>query len=110
MLRCLISPLLAVVLTLASISIHPASDEEALYGHEGALERYYLPREVAGWPAPFLADDPGTSVPHKIGMEDVLRPGSLVATWCFWFVVVIGLRKLLKLLTSGRREVRPASE
>lgn len=100
--RRLISPCLAVVLTLASIWIHPASGEKALYGHEGTLERYDLPREVAGWPAPFLADDPGTSIPHKIGLEDVLRPGPLVATWCFWFVAVLCVRKLLKLLTSGR--------
>ncbi len=52
--------LAAFVLTIASSWVTPSTHERAMYGTEGPLEQNWLPREVAGWPAPFLADDPGT--------------------------------------------------
>lgn len=97
MLRHLFPALFALVLSGATVWIHPATDEKALYALEGSLDQNHLPREVAGWPAPFLADDPGTSVIHKIGVEDVFRPGSFIATWCFWLVVVSAMRRLGRL-------------
>lgn len=54
-----------------------------MYRYEGPLERDWLPREVAGWPAPFLANNPGTSVINDVGVEDVFRSGPFVATLSF---------------------------
>ncbi len=65
-----------------------------MYGHEGPLEHNWLPREIAGWPAPYLADNPSTSVIHNVGFEDVFRPGPFVATLSFWFLVVSATGRL----------------
>jgi hypothetical protein len=62
---------LALAITIATAWVSTTTDERAMYGHEGPMGDNWLPREVAGWPAPFLADDPGTSVIHKVGVEDV---------------------------------------
>lgn len=94
MLRTVSSVALALAVTLATVLIQPETDERTLYGHEGPLEEYWLPRKVGGWPAPFLADNPATSVVNKIGVEDVFRPGPFFATLSFWFVIVSGLRRL----------------
>ena len=59
--------LFALFLTAASLWVPSRSDERAMYGHEGPLEQNWLSRELAGWPAPYLADNPNTSVPHQIG-------------------------------------------
>lgn len=40
-----------------------------------------------GWPAPFLADDPSTSVTSQLGLEDQFRPGPFIADLAFWFVL-----------------------
>lgn len=89
MIRAFSSLLLALVIAIATAWINPTTDERTMYGHEGPLERDWLPREVAGWPAPFLADNPGTSVIHDVGVEDVFRPGPFVATLSFWFLTVL---------------------
>lgn len=81
----------AFVLTIASASINPPTDERAMYGNMGPPEQNWQPREVAGWPAPYLADRPGTSVIHKVGLEDEFRLGSFIATLSFWFVVILML-------------------
>ena len=88
MIRTLSSLLLALAITIATAWINPVTDERTMYGHEGPLEYDWLPREVAGWPAPYLADDPGTSVIRDVGVEDVFRPGPFVATLSFWFLIV----------------------
>lgn len=88
----------ALALTCASALIHPRSDERAMYGSEGPLEQNWLPREVAGWPAPFLADSTATSVPHRIGPEDHFRPGPFVADLSFWALVVLGVMRVWRLL------------
>lgn len=88
MLKALLSLILALTITIGTAWINPSTDERTMYGHEGPVEQNWLPREVAGWPAPFLADNPNTSVIHKIGVEDNLRPGPFVATLSFWFLVV----------------------
>jgi hypothetical protein len=85
---------LALAITIGTAWINPTTDERTMYGHEGVMERNWLPREVAGWPAPFLADDPGTSVIHKVGVEDVFRPGPFVATLTFWCLVVAAAMQL----------------
>ena len=83
-----------MLLTIASAGIHSPTDERAKYGWEGAFEDYYLPRVVAGWPAPYLADSPHTSVAHQIGLEDDFRPGPFLATYSFWLLVVLGVAHL----------------
>ena len=88
----------AALLTCASAMIHPTSDERAMYGFEGPLEQNWLPRVVAGWPAPFLADSPDTSVPHQIGPEDHFRPGPFLADLGFWAVVTLGALKIWRWL------------
>ena len=65
--RILGSFALALAITVATAWVSTTTDERTMYGHEGLMEGNWLPREVAGWPAPFLADDPGTSVIHKWG-------------------------------------------
>lgn len=91
MVRALSSLLLALVISIATAWINPITDERTMYGHEGPLEHNWLPREVAGWPAPFLADDPSTSVIHNIGVEDVFRPSPFVATLSFLVSRRLGL-------------------
>ena len=112
MLRVLLSMIFALAITIATAWINPVTDEMAMYGHEGPIGHNWLPREVAGWPAPFLADNPGTSVLHKVGMEDVFRPGSFIATLSFWFLAVLAagrLGRLTKRKTHGQRHrKRPA--
>jgi hypothetical protein len=61
-LRGILSLLLALAITIGTAWINPATDERTMYGHEGPAEQNWLPREVAGWPAPYLADNPNTSV------------------------------------------------
>jgi hypothetical protein len=84
----------ALAITIATIWINPATDERTMYGHEGPVEQNWLPREVAGWPAPFLADNPNTSVIHDVGPEDNFRPGSFVATLSFWFLAIAASGRL----------------
>lgn len=96
MLRVLFSLFLALAITIATAWVNPITDERTMYGHEGPTEENWLPREVAGWPAPFLADNPGTSVIHDVGVEDVFRPGPFVATLSFWFLVVSATGRLAR--------------
>jgi hypothetical protein len=77
----------ACILTLMSAMIHSSTDEYAMYGNLGPPDQNWQPRELAGWPAAFLADSPDTSVIHKIGIEDDFRPGAFVATLSFWYLV-----------------------
>ena len=88
MIRTFSSSFLALGVSIATAWINPITDERTMYGHEGPFERDCLPREVAGWPAPFLADNPGTSVVQDVGVEDVFRPGPFVATLSFWLLIV----------------------
>lgn len=96
MLRVLLSLIFALAITIGTIWINPTTDEMAMYGHEGPLELDWLPREVAGWPAPFLADSPNTSVIHNVGPEDNFRPGPFVATLSFWFLVVLATKRFAR--------------
>jgi hypothetical protein len=90
------------VLTCASVLIQPASDERTMYGFEGNLEQNWRVREVAGWPAPYLADSPDTSVPHKIGIEDTFRPGPFVADLGFWILLTLsGMRAVASRRARG---------
>lgn len=92
--RTLVAVVIALMLTMASAWINPPTDERAMYGHEGLLEQNLLPRKVAGWPAPFIADSTVTSVIHQIGVEDDFRAGPFIATWSFWLMLVLFVRKL----------------
>jgi hypothetical protein len=76
------------------------SDERAMYGHEGPMEENLQPREVAGWPAPYLADNPHTSVIHQLGIEDNFRVGPFIATFSFWLLVSLAVAR------AGRRVAR----
>ena len=94
--RMIVAASLALTLTIASAFIPLRTDERAMYGHEGPLEQNWLTRELGGWPAPYLADNPNTSVPHKLGPEDDFRPGPFVATLSFWLLVSLALSSLLR--------------
>lgn len=96
---------IAFLLTVASAWIPSRTDERAMYGHEGPLEQDWLPRELAGWPAPYLADNPNTSVIHDVGLEDNLRPGPLVATFSFWLLLTLGASRLARRI--ARRGASP---
>lgn len=98
MLRPILVATAAMLLTCTSALIHPESDERAMYGLEGPLQQNWLPREVAGWPAPFLADSGETSVPHQIGPEDDFRPGPFVADLAFWAIVTLGAIRAWRVL------------
>lgn len=89
--------LCALMITLATAWINPQSDERAMYGFEGPLEQNWLPRKLTGWPAPYLADNPDTSVPHQIGPEDKFRAGAFVADLAFWLVVCSAIVRLRSL-------------
>ena len=92
--------LLALAITVATGWITRLTDERAMYGTEGPVEQNWLPREVAGWPAPFIADDPGTSVIHQIGVEDDFRTGPFVATWSFWLLVMLAIGRIWRRVRS----------
>jgi hypothetical protein len=92
----------AMVLTIASAWITPATGERALYGHEGSIEENLQPREVAGWPAPYLADNPNTSVIHKVGIEDNFRAGPFLATFSFWLLVSLAVARLIRRSASEK--------
>lgn len=79
-----------------------------MYGFEGPVEQNLLVRELAGWPAPFLADSPNTSVPHQIGLEDDFRTGPLVASYSFWYLLVQFIDRVLRRLKPGRGPKGPA--
>lgn len=98
MIKAIFVAAVALLLACASALIHPATDEQAMYGFEGPLEQNWLPRMVGGWPAPFLADSPDTSVPHQIGPEDHFRPGPFVADLGFWAMVILGAFKVWRWL------------
>ena len=95
--------MLAFILTLATTAFQYEHGEYALYGNL-SLEQYE-PREVAGWPAPFLADRVGVSVPHSVSLvDDPVRGGALLASWSFWMLVVMAAVSLIGRLR--RRDTR----
>jgi hypothetical protein len=73
-----------------------------MYGHEGSMEENLQPREVAGWPAPYLADSPHTSVTHQVGIEDDFRAGPFVATFSFWLLISLAVARLIR-RSAGER-------
>lgn len=89
--RAVLIGLAALGLTLASAKVVTTGDEVAQYGGEGTVSEMFKPRELGGWPAPYLADSTATSVPHQIGLEDDFRPGPFVASFAFWLLIVMGL-------------------
>lgn len=101
MLNVLIRTITALVLTIVSGWINPPTGKYAMYGNMGPPEQNWRPREVAGWPAPYLADSPGTSVIHQVGFEDEFRPSSFIATLSFWFVMI----SLLGAIARRYREI-----
>lgn len=59
------------------------------------MEQNWLPREVAGWPTPYLSDNPNTAVIHDLGVNDNFRAGSFIATLSFWFIIVSVWRRFV---------------
>ncbi|PKB25697.1 hypothetical protein B0I00_0903 [Novosphingobium kunmingense] len=94
MMRGLLLAVAAAVLTLSSLLVVTTGGERTMYGYEGGVAENFRPREQAGWPAPFLADSPDTSVIHQIGVEDDLRAGNLLGTYAFWLLVVLAARRI----------------
>ena len=98
--RRILGVVVAIVTALgiagATTAVTTVSSEHAMYGWEGPVEQNWRPRELGGWPAPFLADSPDTSVPHQLGLEDDFRFWGFVATWSFWYVVVAAIGRAAK--------------
>ena len=96
----------AIALATASVVVQRSDTEVAAYGSEGSIEEQVRPRIVGGWPAPFLADSPATSVPCKLGMEDDLRLGALIADIALWYLL---LEIVARLARMARRRARYAA-
>jgi hypothetical protein len=79
--------LAALALAAASVVVQHDDASVAIYGTEGGLSQV-KPRVEGGWPAAFVADDPATSVPYRLGVEDVFRPAPFVADVAFWYLAV----------------------
>ena len=94
--RALLTLVAALLLTVASAWIRPTTDEHAMYGWEGPPGLNYKPRPLAGWPAPFIADSPHTSVIMQIGIEDDFRPGPFLASLSFWLLIVLALGRAVR--------------
>ena len=94
--RAALLGLAALGLTLASAKVVTTGDEVAQYGGEGTVSETFKPRELGGWPAPYLADSTATSVPHQIGLEDDFRPGPFVATFAFWLLIADAVARVLR--------------
>ncbi|NTS63694.1 hypothetical protein HRV97_00795 [Sphingomonas sp. HHU CXW] len=77
----------ALALATASVIVQRDDASVAIYGTEGGLSQVH-PRVEGGWPAAFVADDPATSVPYRLGVEDVFRPAPFVADVAFWYLAV----------------------
>lgn len=103
MLKPVVSIILALAIAIATIWIDPPTHEQAMYGTEGAPHENWLPREEGGWPMPYLADNPGISVPHRLGIEDDFRPGAFVATFSFWLIVTASLAVIARRPAAARR-------
>ena len=97
----------ALILTIGSAWITRPGDERAMYGHEGSMEENLQLREVAGWPAPYLADSPNTSVIHQVGIEDDFRAGPFVGTLSFWLLISLAVARLIRRSQSNDLRNRP---
>lgn len=95
MVRWTMQALAALALTLACLLIRPTTDEIAQYGNVGPPAENYRPRVVAGWPAPFVADRPGISVPRAPGPEDTFRAGAFLGSFSFWLWTVYAATALI---------------
>lgn len=73
-------------------------------GFCGAPAPCAIPALGAGFPLPFLVDNPQVSVPHAIGLfEDDFRPGAFVVDALFWFGIGIIIRQIFR--SFRRRQV-----
>lgn len=96
--RTVLIVIVAIILTLGSAGVVSRTDERAMYGWEGPVEQNWQARELAGWPAPYLADSPNTSVIHQVGPEDDFRAGPFVATLSFWLLLTLTAARFLDAL------------
>ena len=87
---------LAFVLSMFSLQIRPTTSEYAEYSNVGSPAENWRPRLVAGWPAPFVADVPSSSVPRQIGPEDEFRFGAFLGTFSFWLLVTLFFGSLVR--------------
>lgn len=99
---------LATGAALASSFIQRFGPDQAIFCALGkSIEGHdiYCPKPVlnGGWPAPFLVDEPGISVPNRLGLEDHWRPWPLVANIAFYAWVIAGALVLLRRLRPSSR-------
>ena len=81
--------LTAFVLTIASVAVERVGPT-ALVEVEGfcpGMEPCRIPALGAGFPLPYLVDNPQISVPNAIGLEDKFRPGAFGADVVFYLTV-----------------------
>ncbi|NNM76268.1 hypothetical protein HJG53_05040 [Sphingomonas sp. ID1715] len=100
---------LATGAALASSLVQRFGPEQAIFCALGkSVEGYdiYCPKPVlnGGWPAPFLVDEPGVSVPNRLSfVEDHWRSGPFVADIAFYAWLVAGAGTALRRVRSDRR-------
>ena len=79
-----------------------------LRGREGPVNEAIMPRISGGWPAPYLFDSEGISVPRALGPEDEFRPAPFAATWAFWFVMLSAIVRAARALRGiASRDGKP---
>jgi hypothetical protein len=64
----------------------------------------YCPKPVlnGGWPAPFAFDRPGISVEGNVSFpEDDFRPWPFAADIAFYYLLLLGLHRVLRLFGRG---------
>lgn len=87
---------LALALTGASVMVQRVGPLKMVEG-EGfcpGREPCYIPALGAGFPLPYLVDNPQVSVPNAVGLfEDDFRPGGFVLDVLFYFALgAFGIR------------------
>jgi hypothetical protein len=98
----------ALVLTIASAAVQRVGPRRMVEGETwcSTPAPCAIPALGAGFPLPFLIDDPQVSVPNAIGLgEDDFRPGAFLLDALFFFVLALLVRSLIR---SRFRTHRPA--
>lgn len=89
----------ALVLTIASAAFQRVGPRRMVEGEAwcSTPAPCAVPVLAAGFPLPYLVDNPQVSVPHAIGLgEDDFRPGAFLLDALFFFVLAWMVRWLIR--------------
>jgi hypothetical protein len=98
---------IAVALTCASAAYQRVGPRRMVEGEGfcGTPAPCSIPALGAGFPLPYLVDDPQVSVPNAIGLfEDDVRPGAFLVDVLVWFA--LGLLAVRVIRRIGARQAR----